>query len=182
MLAGTYTAQEARQHQTFHALMWALSYPGRTYALPAAGREAFQVIGETLLDLETSYYTPHAHLHAVFAQFGARSRAPDQAAYHFYPHLDAALLEDLANASVGSYADPDTAATLVIGCSLDDGTLLHLRGPGIPVPATLTVAGIPAACWTLREQACCYPLGWDIVLVAHDQVVGVPRTTHVVVG
>lgn len=182
MLTGTYTAQEARQHQTFQALMWALSYPGRAYTLPVAGMEAFQAIGETLLDLETSYYTPHAELHAAFMRLGARSREPQEAAYHFYPHIEEETLADLEVASVGSYARPDTAATLVIGCTLDNGTSLSLQGPGIPATTKLTVAGIPTACWTLRQQACSYPLGWDMVLVAHDQVVGIPRTTQMVVG
>jgi len=37
-------------------------------------------------------------------------------------------------------------------------------------------------CWTLREQICRFPLGWDTLLVAADRVLGLPRTTQIEVG
>lgn len=170
---------EARTQQTFTALMWALSYPGRCYTLPAAGLAAFAALGEALIDLETSFYCADSELGWLLAGNGARQRPPDQAMYQFYPQLDPAALVALAQAPVGSYSYPDESATLLVGCTLGDGQGLRLRGPGIPELSSLQVGGIAAAFWALREQACRYPLGWDVFLVAGDQVVGLPRTTQI---
>jgi hypothetical protein len=38
------TAAEARSHQTFNALLWAFSYPGRHFSLPVDGLGAFGVL------------------------------------------------------------------------------------------------------------------------------------------
>jgi len=82
-----YSLEEARTRETFLALMWSISHPGRAYALPVDARAAFATIGETLLDLETSYYTPDFDLSGGFARLCARSLPPERAQYHFYPEL-----------------------------------------------------------------------------------------------
>jgi alpha-D-ribose 1-methylphosphonate 5-triphosphate synthase subunit PhnH len=169
---------EGRQHAAFTAMMWALSYPGRPQRLPAGGRDAFALIGETLVDLETGYFSPDASLAAALARTGGRALPPPQAPYQLYPQLDEARLDLLAAAPVGTYADPDLGATLVIGCALGAGPALTLRGPGIPGAATLRLGGIPAGLWPLRARAV-YPLGWDLLFVSGDQLVGLPRTTSV---
>jgi len=84
----------------------------------------------------------------------------------------------LAEVPVGTYTYPDQSATLVIGCRLGAGRQLRLTGPGIASAVRLRIDGIPEAFWPLRDHACRYPLGWDVVLVSGDQVAGLPRTTH----
>jgi len=170
---------EARTHKIFSALMWALSYPGRPQSLPTAGLESFRAIGEALIDLETSYYTPHAELNQQLQHTGARGLQPDTAAYQFYPQLHEAELPALEQAPSGSQLYPDTAVTLVLGCGLGSGLRLRLTGPGIKDDVNMQVDALPNAFWSLRERACHYPLGWDVLLVADDQVVGLPRTTVV---
>lgn len=172
------TPAEVRQHAAFTAMMWALSYPGRPQRLPAAGLPAFTLIGETLVDLETGYYTPDAALAAALARTGGRAMPPDLAPYQLYPRLDEVALAGVAAAPVGTYLDPDLGATLVLGCVLGEGPTLTLAGPGIARAITLRVGGLPASIWRLRA-ASPYPLGWDILLVAGDQLVGLPRTTAV---
>jgi alpha-D-ribose 1-methylphosphonate 5-triphosphate synthase subunit PhnH len=169
---------EARQHAAFTAMMWALSYPGRPQRLPAGGLAAFALIGATLVDLETGYYTPDPELAAALARTGGQAMPPGRAPYQLYPRLDEVGLAAIAAAPAGTYLDPDLGATLVIGCALDEGPALSLAGPGIRRPLTIRVGGVPRGLWALRSAAT-YPLGWDILLVAGDQLVGLPRTTAV---
>ncbi len=183
-----YTASEALTRETFLALMWSLSYPGRVYELPCdvlAGG-AFHAIADTLLDLETSTYTPDALLAEYLAYSGARALAPERAAYHFYPALDVAQLATVARADAGTLLYPDHGATLFIGCEFESAahgaTTLKLNGPGIPpaAPVTVEVSGIPEEFWA-RRAAHRYPLGWDVYLVGRAQIVGLPRTTRITV-
>jgi alpha-D-ribose 1-methylphosphonate 5-triphosphate synthase subunit PhnH len=173
------TETEAREHATFTALMWALSYPGRPQTLPVAGLAAFTAIAEALVDLETGYFTPNAALADELARTGGRALPPRQAPYQFYPQLTPGMLDMLAAAPVGTHRDPDRAATLVIGCTPDKGARLTLRGPGIPGTITIALGGIPPEFWPMRVAVGAYPLGWDVFFVAGDHVIGLPRTTLV---
>ncbi len=180
-----YSAEEARMRETFLALMWSFSYPGRVHHLPTAAADAFAAIADTLLDLETSYFCPDAALAVTLAGTGARSLPPEQAAYHFYPALDHAALAFITRANVGTLTYPDQGATLIIGAALNSGPVYPLQGPGIAPDRvqTLQVGGMDAAWaafWKARSAANRYPLGWDIYLVDGSQVVGLPRTTHLI--
>jgi len=172
-------AQEARTQNTFTAMMWALSHPGQPRPLPRMLLAPFFAVGETLVDLETSYYASHDGLDQQLARLGGRSRPPQEAMYQFYPELEDADLPDLKEAPVGTHASPDLSATLVIGAEFDSGTTLRLSGPGIQETTELSVGGIPPSFWSLREKAIQYPLGWDVFLIGEGQVVGLPRTTVV---
>jgi alpha-D-ribose 1-methylphosphonate 5-triphosphate synthase subunit PhnH len=179
MQTPVYSPEEAFIRETFLALMWSLSYPGRIHWLPAEPVPAFQAIGATVLDLETSYFTPDPFLHGVFARSGARALDPERAAYHFYPQMHAEALDVVKFASSGTMLYPDQAATLIIGCTLGAGRARTLAGPGIEGAAQLQVDGIPEAFWEMRTNTNRYPLGWDIFLVDGVQVVGLPRTTQI---
>ncbi|MFV9506069.1 MAG: phosphonate C-P lyase system protein PhnH [Oscillochloridaceae bacterium umkhey_bin13] len=168
---------EAQQRNAFMAMLWALSYPGRPQRLAVSGLAAFSLIGATLVDLETGFFTPDPTLAAELALTGGRSLPPDQAPYQFYPRVTTDDLPRLAQAPVGTYRDPDLGATLVLGCQFTMGTTLLLSGPGLAQPRTLAVAGLPEQLWALR-QATSYPRGWDLVLLDGSQMVGLPRTTR----
>ena len=173
------SAAEARAHQTFTALMWALSQPGQAQSLPTGGLAAFAAIAEALVDLETSYHSNDPELQRLLASTGARTRRPSAAMYQFYPALTAAEVSSLGDAPRGTYNYPDESSTLVIGCTLGAGRRLRLQGPGIASMSELLVDSVPLTFWPLREQACRYPLGWDVLLIANDRVVGLPRTTQI---
>lgn len=179
-----FTPEEARTRETFLALMWALSYPGRLHTLPDGEMSAFARIAEALLDLETSYFTPDAVIAHELARTGARHLEAQHAAYHFYPSLDnPEVLQTIETASPGTMLYPDTAATLVIGCQLGQGSRFQLTGPGINGSASAAVDGIPAAFWRLRARVNRYPLGWDIFLInmqaGPHHILGLPRTTQI---
>lgn len=176
--------QEARTQRVFRALMWALAYPGCIQPLAGEGLQTFLAIGQTLIDLETSYYTNHAELNAHLARLGARFKPPEVACYQFYPQFDAKSLQILRNAPTGTYLSPDESATLILGAELGVtgsgvGYLLHLSGPGIPKQVELAINGIPVEFWKLRQAKNIYPMGWDIFLVGSEGIVGLPRTTQV---
>jgi alpha-D-ribose 1-methylphosphonate 5-triphosphate synthase subunit PhnH len=177
-----YTPAEAAARETFLALMWALSYPGRPQQLPesSAMTGALARIGDTLLDLETSFYTPDTELARILERTGARHLSPADAAYHFYPTLTGPT--DLSAASIGSMLYPDTAATIFIGCTFDSPTPLRLTGPGIDGTITIAPAGVPADLWTLRASRVRYPLGWELLLTDGTQIIGLPRSTRIEQG
>ncbi len=183
------TSAETSARETFQALMGALSNPGRLFTLPGAGLTTHQScaqIGMTLLDLETSFYTPDHTLRGILTHSGARFRTPASAAYLFLPDL--ALFEPMmlrqtldiiAQTTVGTITDPDQGATLIVACEVGHGQRLQLSGPGIQQRHELHVDSLPVEFWRLRADKIHYPLGIDIFLVAGSQVVGLPRTTTV---
>jgi alpha-D-ribose 1-methylphosphonate 5-triphosphate synthase subunit PhnH len=174
-----YTLDEARTRETFLALMWASSYPGRLYALPDA--PPFALIGETLLDLETSFYTADESLSTLWSRNGARRLPPERAAYHGYPTLSAADLPAIAAAAIGEMLYPDRAATLIIGgCAFEGGTGFALSGAGVNVTLDVQIGGVPDAFWQSRESRRRYPLGWDIFLTDGARVMALPRSTTMV--
>lgn len=178
MTVPSYTLTEARSRETFLALMWALSYPGRVHQLPTVGTN-MALIAEALLDLETSYYTSDSSLKPLLSQNGAKVLLPEHAAYHFYPVFGETDLYAIQQAAVGTMRYPDEAATLIIGCTLGIGKPHTLRGPGVNGEQRVHISGLPDAFWTLRESVCRFPLGWDVYFVDGSQVVGLPRSVQV---
>jgi alpha-D-ribose 1-methylphosphonate 5-triphosphate synthase subunit PhnH len=172
-----YTSTEAQSRETFLSLMWALSYPGRIHRLPD-GVKAFALIAETLLDLETSYFSPDESLQSMLISTGAHARPATDAAYHFYEQITESTLPDIRQASVGTMLYPDTAATLILGCTIDSGVEFVLSGPGVNGQQAMCIGGLPDAFWELRDTACKYPLGWDIFLVDGQQIIGLLRSTR----
>ncbi len=182
MAVPAYTPSEAQARETFLALMWSLSYPGRIYTLPANGHGLLPFIGMTLLDLESSYFTPDAGLAQTLAQTGARTQPAAKAAYHFYPAFTSLHLGALSQSSSGTLLYPDESATVVIGCQIGNGVTYILSGPGIVGQRTICLGGIPAEFWSLRAAACRYPLGWDVYFVDGQQIIGLPRSVTVKPG
>lgn len=178
-----FTEYEKRTRHTFQMMMWAQSYPGRTFDLLASNHKAFIDIGQSLLDLETSFYCDDETLTAELNKTGARHLSSDRAAYHFYPTLSDGQLDTVKQASIGTLMYPDQSATLFIGCKFGQGTSLKLEGPGIPPDTVqhIQVDNIPVAFWQLRERAIRYPQGWDVYLLDGKSLIGLPRTTRITV-
>jgi alpha-D-ribose 1-methylphosphonate 5-triphosphate synthase subunit PhnH len=189
-----YTTEEAVRREAFLALMWALSYPGReqTIPVPISGSDRLSVfvnVGEALLDLETTFFTPDSALESQLLHTRARSLNPELAAYHFYLSVSSEDLPRIEAASVGTMLYPDQAATIFVGCQLenaqngDASTILKLAGPGIQGERYVRVSGLPTEFWALRQHAVRFPLGWDIFLVdVSGKVIGLPRSTRIDYG
>lgn len=175
------TKLEARTQATYNTLIHALSFPAepRTLADEHQDVSAFERIGETLLDLETTFFTPDERLKRLFLTLGARPVPMIEAEYCFFPSFDEQTLPLIQQAHCGNALYPDHAATLILAASLETGPSLRWSGPGIPESKTLKV-DLPAEFWSIRKAAMQYPLGWDVFLVDDLKVVGLPRTTQVV--
>lgn len=186
------SAAEIEARAAFQVLLSALSNPGQIFTLPASASttwQSCQQIGLTLLDLETTFFTPDPTLEAALVQSGARALPASQAAYLFFPDqatfAPPTVVQTLAyieQSSGGIITDPDEGATIIVACRLGEGQLLHLRGPGIEQATQVRVDGLPVEFWQLRATKITYPLGIDIFLVDGAQVVGLPRTTLVELG
>lgn len=180
MIAPVLPVKEAQARGTFLALMWALSHPGRIQYLPdsaASFPDNFLAIGEALLDLETSFYSPDPFLADELERTTAQPVSAARARYHFYPMLTEETLKDIAQASPGEMLYPDRSASLIMGCTLESGNRYRIGGPGIQGVTTIQLDGVPAEIWELRSQVGQYPLGWDLFFVDGNQVLGLPRTT-----
>jgi alpha-D-ribose 1-methylphosphonate 5-triphosphate synthase subunit PhnH len=175
--------QESRSQQTFTALMWALSRPGEIqHFMPLEGdATGLETLAETVLDLETSFFTPDTVLSSKFKKTGAHCEAAEKAAYQFYPSISLEQLFFLESAPIGTLLNPDQSATLVIVCEFSPGLKLELSGAGIQDKTILEVAGLPLEIFKLRNRVVSFPLGWDLLLVARDnaecKLVGIPRST-----
>lgn len=183
------TVTETAARETFHTLLEALSNPGRICTLSGplfTTQQSCLQIGLTLLDLETSFYTPDPPLRQALQRSGARFLTASSAAYLFFSDVEAfeplmlrQTLDIIGRAGTGSITDPDESATLIVACQIGYGLTLHLHGPGIQTENELQVDGLPAPFWQLRTAMIAYPLGVDLFLVDGNQVVGLPRTTVV---
>jgi len=183
------TLAETLARETFQALLAALSNPGRVFTLPGAAlstEQSCRQIGLTLLDLETSFFTPDHILRHELDQSGARFRTASSAAYLFFPNSDAfeammmqQTIDIIAQATSGTITDPDEGATVIVACEVGEGQALHLHGPGIQHTNEVRIDRLPVEFWHLRAAKISYPLGIDIFLVDGGQVVGLPRTTVV---
>lgn len=169
-----FSPSEQRSRAAFLALLGALSRPGTIHTLPGVG-----AVGEALLDLETTFFTPDAETADRLHRLKARRTAAADAEYHFYLTLTEADLDSIGQAPVGTLEYPDRGATLVVGCTLDAGRAVRLAGPGVDGDIELRVGGLPAGFWELRNARRDYPRGWDVFLIDGGRVAGVPRSSEV---
>jgi alpha-D-ribose 1-methylphosphonate 5-triphosphate synthase subunit PhnH len=95
---------------------------------------------------------------------------------------DPRTLPALDRFAFGSNEYPDRSTTLILQVeSLAQGQTLELRGPGIDGTAVLQAAIQPADLFERLEiNRTLFPRGIDVVLVADDVIVAIPRTTRLV--
>jgi alpha-D-ribose 1-methylphosphonate 5-triphosphate synthase subunit PhnH len=89
-------------------------------------------------------------------------------------------LPDLDRFALGSNEYPDRSTTLIVQVtSLTEGPAYELRGPGIDGSAILNATFEPKDLFDrLAVNATLFPRGIDVVLVADDAIVAIPRTTR----
>jgi alpha-D-ribose 1-methylphosphonate 5-triphosphate synthase subunit PhnH len=92
----------------------------------------------------------------------------------------ALALPPLDRFAFGTNVYPDRSTTVILQVeSLTQGPAFELRGPGIDGTAVLRVTVQPADLSDrLAINATLFPRGIDVVLVADDAVVAIPRTTR----
>jgi alpha-D-ribose 1-methylphosphonate 5-triphosphate synthase subunit PhnH len=178
---------------TFRSVMDALARPGSVQRIVAAAGTPLPMlrgtaaIALTLFDHDTPIWLD-ARMSAtsdVAKWLKFHTGAPvvqDCSICSFALIGDASLLPDLDRFSFGSNEYPDRSTTLILQLeSLAEGDTIELRGPGIDGIATMQAAIEPPDLFerlAINEKL--FPRGIDVVLVADDSIVAIPRTTRLV--
>ena len=178
---------------TFRSVMDAMARPGSvqriasTVGTPAAMMRGTAAIALTLFDHDTPVWLdplmsemPDAKRWLKF-HTGAPVVA-ESSICSFALIGDARALPPLDCFAFGSNEYPDRSTTLILQVeNLAHGPSFELRGPGIDGTAVLRAAVQPADVFArLAVNVALFPRGVDVVLVADDAIVAIPRTTRLV--
>ncbi len=176
---------------TFRSVMDAMARPGSVQEVVAAVGTPWPLmpgtaaIALTLFDHDTPIWldqrmseTPEV---ANWLKF--HSGAPvvtDTSICHFAVIVDGGALPDLDQFSFGTAEYPDRSTTLILQVeSLTHGCEYELRGPGINGAVVLRAKIEPKDLFErLAVNAALFPRGIDVVLVADDAIVAIPRTAR----
>ncbi len=176
--------------RAFRAILAAMAEPGSVHrcaahldAPPGVSKAAI-VIALTLADQDTPVWMDGSFSHQVLRYLRFHSGCPlacqrgDAVFALLGPWSPAFAIGDFP---VGDERYPDRSATLIIDCeALTGGPEVVWSGPGIR--GSRRVSPIPpfADFWhCVRDNRARYPLGVDILLVAGDEIMGLPRSTRV---
>ncbi|CEG10561.1 Alpha-D-ribose 1-methylphosphonate 5-triphosphate synthase subunit PhnH [Afipia felis] len=177
---------------TFRAVMNAMARPGTVQKLdhaataPAPMTSGTAAIALALFDQDTPLWLDPAMARtaevAEWLRFHTGSPiVDDPARSHFALIGDPADLPAFDHFALGTSDYPDRSTTLIMQVeSLSEGPAVELRGPGINGAAELRMALRPAGLLDrLAANTALFPLGIDLVLVADDAVLALPRSTRV---
>ena len=181
--------------RAFKAVMDALSHPGTVQRLPGEARPPHPLspglaeIALTLCDHDTPVWldpvlaaAPAVADWLAFHVGAQLTRDPAGAAFAFAS--SAATLSAFSLFALGTDEYPDRSTTVVLAIpALTGGPTLTLRGPGIKGEASIAPTGLPedfAAQWA--ENRAQFPRGIDLLLLAPEGLVGLPRTTRIELG
>lgn len=172
----------------FRVLLQALSRPGIAHALPILPpapsplHAAAGALLLTLVNFETSLWlqspTPELVAWLRFHCGAPLLAAPAQAAFAV---IDRPLeMPPLAAFAQGLPEYPDRSATVIMQVAAFAPDGLRFTGPGIADEHRLGIDGLADGFWrTWQDNLAHAPLGVDVLFVAGDQVVGLPRSTRV---
>jgi alpha-D-ribose 1-methylphosphonate 5-triphosphate synthase subunit PhnH len=166
----------------FRAVLDAMAHPGRLHDVggnlrppaPLAGATAALLL--TLVDAETRLWlAPELAPARDWLVFHTGAPITDDASAAAFAVSQ--TLPDLSRFSAGTDEAPETSTTLIVQVeNIGAGQRLRLSGPGLRVPATLAVEGLPADfpdIWAANHAL--YPRGIDLLLVAGTALVALPR-------
>lgn len=178
---------------TFRSVMDAMARPGTVQRIvPMAGTPATMMRGTaaialTLFDHDTPLWLDArmSESSEVLKWLKFHTGAPvvqDSSIASFALISDGGTLPSLEHFALGTTEYPDRSTTVIIQVdSLDSGRSFELQGPGIDGVATLQALIKPFDLFErLRCNETLFPRGIDVVLVADDSVVAIPRTTRIV--
>src|ERR1700722_3110815 len=178
---------------TFRSVMDAFARPGAvqrivtTAGMPTPMMRGTASIALTLFDHDTPIWLDPrmSETSEVTKWLKFHTSAPviaDSSICSFALIGDPNTLPGLDRFAFGSNEYPDRSTTLILQVeSLTQGRSLELRGPGIDGTAVLQAAIQPPDLFErLAINATLFPRGIDVVLVADDAIVALPRTTRLV--
>ncbi len=178
---------------TFRSVMDAMARPGSVHCIASASgtppgvMRGTAAIALTLFDHDTPIWLDPRISEApeVEKWLKFHTSAPivsDPSICSFALIGNAAELPALDQFSFGSNEYPDRSTTLILQVeSLREGLAFELSGPGIDGTTVLQATIEPLDLFArLAINAALFPRGIDVVLVADDAVVAIPRTTRLV--
>ncbi len=182
--------------EAFRAILSAMAHPGRIVSVRAPSviprdlHPASWVVLLTLADDSVRFWTdlPIDHETRWAVQSACRVRTVSEP-----QEADLALVVDPSSLAVpiafqiGTEEEPYLSATVIVQVfslstepSSPRGQAMLLSGPGIQERSTLFVDGCPKGFWDWRRQLeAFYPRGVDLLLVHENNLVALPRSTHV---
>jgi alpha-D-ribose 1-methylphosphonate 5-triphosphate synthase subunit PhnH len=179
---------------TFRSVMDAMARPGSVQRVvasvgtPSSIMRGTAAIALTLFDHDTPIWLDSrmSETTEVAKWLKFHSGAPvvaDSSICSFALIGDAHALPDLDRFAFGSNEYPDRSTTLILQVeSLTQGRAHELQGPGIDGSALLNATIQPKDLFArLAINAALFPRGIDVVLVADDAIIAIPRTTRLVV-
>ena len=178
---------------TFRSVMDAMARPGRiqrivaTSGAPSAMMRGTTAIALTLFDHDTPVWLDTAMSEpsevAKWLKFHASAPVISEPQVCSFALIgDARALPALDRFSFGSNEYPDRSTTVILQlASLTEGAAFELRGPGIDGVAVLQASIQPPDLFErLSINAALFPRGIDVVRVADDAIVAIPRSTRLV--
>ncbi|MGE7992670.1 phosphonate C-P lyase system protein PhnH [Pseudomonas sp. NPDC089554] len=176
--------------RSFRVALKALANPGQPQALasaylpaPLSGlHPATYALCLALLDGDTPLWlAPAFDTPAIRANLGFHCGCPIVAerSQARFALLNASGLDDLNGFDSGSDRYPDQSCTLLVQLpALDGGALTQWQGPGIreQQPVALPVA---TEFWRERAARQAFPRGLDLLFIAGEQLLGLPRSTRI---
>jgi alpha-D-ribose 1-methylphosphonate 5-triphosphate synthase subunit PhnH len=176
---------------TFRSVMDAMARPGSIQRIavatgaPSPLMRGAAAIALTLFDHDTPVWLDAAMSETadVAKWLKFHTGAPviaDSAICSFALIGDPRALPALDRFAFGNNEYPDRSTTLILQiASLTEGSRFELRGPGVDGTAVLQAGIEPADLFErLGINAALFPRGIDVVLVAEDAIVAIPRTTR----
>jgi alpha-D-ribose 1-methylphosphonate 5-triphosphate synthase subunit PhnH len=178
---------------TFRSVMDAMARPGSVHCIASASgtppgvMRGTAAIALTLFDHDTPLWLDPRMTEApeVEKWLKFHTSAPivsDPSISSFALIGNAAELPALDRFSFGTNEYPDRSTTLILQVeSLREGLAFELSGPGIEGTTVLQARIEPLDLFAqLAINAKLFPRGIDVVLVADDAIVAIPRTTRLV--
>lgn len=179
---------------TFRSVMDAMARPGAVQRIvPMAGAPGTMMRGTAAIALTLFDHDTPIWLDARMAESSDVAKwlkfhtgAPvvqDSSIASFALISDGGALPAFERFALGTSEYPDRSTTVIIQVdSLASGRSFELRGPGIDGVAALQASIKPFDLFErLRVNEALFPRGIDVVLIADDAVVAIPRTTRVVI-
>ena len=176
---------------TFRSVMEAMARPGSVQRVtasvgtPPPMMRGVAAIALTLFDHDTPIWLDRAMSEttevAKWLKFHSGAPIIDDASICGFALIgDPRALGAFDRFALGSNEYPDRSTTLVLQvASLTEGREFRLRGPGIDDVAVLRATIEPHDLFDrLAANATLFPRGVDVVLVADDKIVVLPRTTR----
>ena len=190
LLLAAWTDGVHASQATFRCVLKALAEPGLRQTMPVniAGpaplASATTALCLALMDFETPVWrdaaasTPAATSYLRFHCGCPLVDDQASAAFAIIAVPDRITLDGFAQ---GTMEYPDRSSTLLVQVSsFNEGPAYTLSGPGIEGTRTVRVGGLPDDFGRLwHDNHAAFPLGVDIIFCCGEEIVGLPRTTHI---